>query len=130
MIEINSLVVLRYSKNGDELLSRWYLNGEWVCYGVENAQYQIPIGFYMATKSWSPRFNGYYYELSNVPGRREILIHPANKPKELEGCLAPGLRLSGGELSVLDSRKALTALHQQTDGKALAVSVVEDFAVN
>jgi Family of unknown function (DUF5675) len=32
-------------------------------------------------------------EVCNVPGRSEILIHPANKYSDLLGCLAPGLKV-------------------------------------
>lgn len=31
------------------------------------------------------------WEVCNVPDRSYIMIHPANWPEELEGCIAPGL---------------------------------------
>ena len=31
------------------------------------------------------------WEVTGVPGRTYIMIHPANYPPELEGCIAPGM---------------------------------------
>lgn len=42
-------------------------------------------------------------------GRFAILIHPANRASELEGCIAPGMAYGpfGDERGVVDSRRAL-----------------------
>lgn len=44
----------------------------------------------------------------NRTGRFLILMHPATRVQELEGCIAPGLRHDGEELR--DSRKAMAAI--------------------
>lgn len=50
--------------------------------------------------------------LHDVPDRTEIMIHVANRPSELRGCIAPGLRLGGlrGEFAVLQSAQAMDYL--------------------
>jgi hypothetical protein len=42
-------------------------------------------------------------ELLDVAGRSSILIHPANKPVELQGCIAPGLSCDVGLCEVRQS---------------------------
>lgn len=127
MIELQSLCVTRYLKQDDRLISKWFLNGEFFCFGLENAKHQIDQGAYVATRSWSPHFREYLYELSNVQDRKEILIHPANRPSELQGCLAPGLSRAkpGSHLTILHSRKALWALYQVTKGQPLIINVID-----
>lgn len=50
----------------------------------------IPEGKYKVIMEYSPRFNRLLPELKGVPERDEIKIHPANWPKELNGCIAVG----------------------------------------
>lgn len=60
----------------------------------------IPAGKYRCELVRSPRF-GLVYEVKNVPGRSNVLIHRANLggdiergwDTELQGCIAPALRL-------------------------------------
>lgn len=49
----------------------------------------IPPGTYTAVKHHSPKFGPCLW-LQDVPGRSEILIHPANFWHDLLGCIAPG----------------------------------------
>lgn len=49
----------------------------------------IPKGTYTAIKHHSPKFGPCLW-IQNVPGRSEILIHPANFWHDLLGCIAPG----------------------------------------
>ena len=49
----------------------------------------IPPGTYTAIKHTSPKFGPCLWIL-DVPGRSEILIHPANYWHDLLGCIAPG----------------------------------------
>jgi hypothetical protein len=49
----------------------------------------IPAGTYIARKHTSPKF-GASVHITNVPGRSEILIHPANYVSQLLGCVAVG----------------------------------------
>lgn len=53
-------------------------------------------------------------QVLDVPGRSEILIHPANAPSQLLGCLAPGMSYDnrGGDgLWVNESRKAYQLIY-------------------
>ncbi|HVY75203.1 MAG TPA: DUF5675 family protein [Puia sp.] len=69
----------------------------------------IPEGRYALAKRWSPKF-GWHLRLTDVPGRSDILIHPANNAgQELKGCIAPVSSLSGAGIG-LRSRSALQAL--------------------
>ena len=69
----------------------------------------IPAGEYkLMLKHKSPKF-GACFSIIEVPGRSDILGHPANKASELLGCFAPGRRFGklDGEFAVLSSRKAM-----------------------
>lgn len=44
------------------------------------------------------------YEVIDVPGRTFIMIHPANWPHELRGCIAPGI-----DYKVMDGKQAITS---------------------
>lgn len=55
----------------------------------------IPLGTYVLRKRYSNKFR-WHIEVTNVPGRSLILIHPANHAtRELKGCIAPVLQLTG-----------------------------------
>jgi len=49
----------------------------------------IPPDTYTAIKHLSPKFGPCLW-IQDVPGRSEILIHPANFWHDLLGCIAPG----------------------------------------
>ena len=94
------------------------LNGEQICATIElpwkNNAHRIsciPEGAYRLIKRWSPKF-GQHLWLQDVPGRTLILIHPANNAaRELEGCIAPVLSVTGAGQGVA-SRTALKKLLQ------------------
>ncbi len=71
----------------------------------------IPVGVYAYEKWFSPSFNTAVFRLLHVPGRTNILIHPANFVRQLKGCIAPGLSLKDidhdGKLDVTKSRASL-----------------------
>lgn len=63
----------------------------------------VPEGVYEVAPDGEGRYTG-YPELQAVPGRTEIIVHPATDVGDLEGCLAPafgyllttdGVRLDG-----------------------------------
>lgn len=78
----------------------------------------IPPGRYQYQRHDSPRFGATIW-LRDVPGRSEILIHAANSPADLDGCIGPGLDYGWwherGELAVWDSRDALQRLLSKCD---------------
>ena len=73
----------------------------------------VPIGTYPLALEYSPRFKRELWELKKVPGRSESKLHPANLASELDGCIAPGLRLGAilDKWCVLASAVALERIH-------------------
>ena len=73
----------------------------------------IPEGEYRVIAHKSRKF-GHCFWVRDVPGRSEILIHPANYTRQLLGCLAPGLDFGDidgdGVIDVKSSRKAMDKL--------------------
>lgn len=73
----------------------------------------IPVGEYEIVKHNSPRFGPCYW-VKEVPGRSEILIHPANFVRQLRGCIAPGLSMADidgdGNIDVTSSKAAMSQL--------------------
>lgn len=68
----------------------------------------VPEGTYEVAMSWSEHFQKQMPHLLNVPGRSAIMIHPANWPSELLGCIAPGS--SRGPDAVYSSQNAFNLL--------------------
>jgi hypothetical protein len=69
----------------------------------------IPEGKYFIRKRYSRKFQ-WHFEVVEVENRSFILFHPANNAQnELNGCIAPVLKLSGPGLGLI-SRKAFDRL--------------------
>lgn len=98
-----------------------YIDGVKICHSIElpwldNKPQRscIPEGKYELKKRWSPKYKDHYW-LQAVPGRKYILVHPANNAsKELRGCIAPVLYLSGEGKGTF-SRMALKSLQALID---------------
>jgi hypothetical protein len=102
------------------------LNGQWVCYTLEDAMRQvigwhvdqwkiagktaIPIGAYRLVLQNSPRFGPDTLTLLNVPGFVGIRIHAGNTHEDTEGCPLVGLRLEGNRIAGGTSAPALEKL--------------------
>jgi hypothetical protein len=71
----------------------------------------IPEGRYRIIKRYTEHF-GQHFAVMGVPGRKDILVHPANDAlMELSGCIAPVSVLMGeAEAKGLKSREALDEL--------------------
>ena len=80
-----------------------YINGEFECYTVEDAdrgletggkkiqdKTAIPRGTYKVIMSMSNRFKKILPEVLNVPGFTGIRIHSGNSSKNTEGCIIVG----------------------------------------
>ncbi|RAR46457.1 DUF5675 family protein [Flavobacterium lacus] len=91
-------------------------NGAFICYTIELPWKDnqvgvscIPEGEYFIRKRYSAKFK-WHLEVMDVPQRKYILFHPANYAlKELHGCIAPVLTLSGSGVG-LHSRRAFEKL--------------------
>ena len=80
----------------------------------------VPPGVYPLVLEYSNKFNQELYELKNVPNRSECKIHMANYWNQLNGCIAPGLKLKDlnrdGYSDVTNSRIALSEFHRALRG--------------
>jgi hypothetical protein len=95
------LKIERKSMTIDGVFGEIWINGEFVCLSAENLSLRVSEGLYDAVVDHSPRL-GYECPHIRVPDRdlsagedAGIRIHIANKPSELEGCIAPGTILDG-----------------------------------
>lgn len=101
--------------------------GERICVTVEcpwlnneSGRSCVPAGDYIVEAHVSPRFGACLIISAPSLGvtkegpslRTHCLFHTANRPSELKGCVAPGLRFGAVESdwAVLDSKKALEKL--------------------
>ena len=117
--------------------------GKVVCYMVERpwlnnrqAESCVPEGTYNLVPHESPKFGSVYALSSPDLGvtvfgpslRTHILIHKANVPSELQGCLAPGTALGflKGQWGVSDSTSAFNHLISLLDGKEAELTIVRD----
>ena len=104
---------------------------------MENTGKLIPAGKYRCTLGLSPRFyeahadygfgRGIVYGVLHVPGRTHILIHPANWPSQLEGCIALGSAMYGkdGVTGILSSRDAVKAFMSAMKGQDFILNIIE-----
>ena len=75
----------------------------------------IPEGTYGVRWRESPKF-GFTWELQDVPDRTYILIHAANYPSNVQGCIGLGEGLMGDKIAVSNSRKAVKTFESLTEG--------------
>ncbi len=124
---MNEIILNRVFQNQNKTLSvggvfnKAFLNLEFKTIELpwrENTRFIscIPEGIYIgrAINRWS---NGAYaIHILDVPGRSEILFHIANFVRQLEGCVAPGMRIrdidNDGILDVEKSGVAMRLLEQ------------------
>lgn len=91
----------------------------------------VPEGTYVVGIDQEGKYTG-YLELQDVPGRSEIILHPANHVSQLEGCIAPGFSVRETLFkspSVWDSRAALKELRKHLHpGDTLTITSNFDFS--
>lgn len=96
----------------------------------------IVEGTYIALPHQSPKFGACYALEAPALGvtrngpslRTHILIHKANSPQDLEGCIAPGVAFGfvHGEWAVLNSTAAFNALMAEFSGESISLSITKD----
>ena len=73
----------------------------------------IPEGRYQIMQRFNKHF-GQHFQVMDVPGRKDICIHPANDAiRELKGCIAPVSKLIGEDRGCR-SREALAKMVKYT----------------
>ena len=75
----------------------------------------IPIGTYQTGWRKSPKF-GQTWQIEDVTDRTYILIHVANYPSDVHGCIGLGTYLMGDRIAVSQSRKAVRRFEKLTKG--------------
>jgi len=89
----------------------------------------IPCGEYRIELDEEGKYTG-ELELQDVPGRSEIVIHPGNWPREIKGCIAPGLQFHDSIINpaVWSSKLALKYLKEHLKpGNQLTITDVFGF---
>jgi hypothetical protein len=104
------LTIVREIRTEKAILGRLYLNGQMVCYTLENAAKAVPCGMYRVKNSRSPKFKRELPLLFNaqVPSSRGIRIHVGNTVASSSGCILVGMGRSTEDFSVTESRLAET----------------------
>lgn len=91
----------------------------------------IPAGLYVCKWHKSPKF-GWCYEVTNVPGRGNILIHAGNYYWNSHGCLLPCKKLGyiDGKKAGLLSKPAVLALNTFFNKQSFLLEIRDDYIVN
>lgn len=85
-----NILVKRNKRTADGIFGELSLDwNPFTCFTVENLIKEIPIGDYDVVQQYSPHFNRLMPHII-VPDRTFIMIHWANYPSQLEGCIAVG----------------------------------------
>lgn len=96
----------------------------------EKGESCVPPGEYPLKFEESPRFKRKLWELYGVPGRSECKIHPANTWPELNGCIAPGIKLkdinNDGYIDVTNSRDTMELFHRCMGSDVEAKIIIKD----
>lgn len=90
------------------ILGRLELNGQFICYTLENASKAIPCGIYNVQNSKSPKFKRELPLLWNdgVPASRGIRIHVGNTAASSSGCVLVGMGMDAKNSRLTESAMA------------------------
>ena len=104
------LTLIRDIANDNEVMGRLELNGQFLCYTLENAVKAIPCGMYRVKNSRSPKFKRELPLIynGNVPASRGIRLHVGNTVASSSGCILVGMGRSTEDFSVTESKLAET----------------------
>lgn len=116
-----------------------FMNGQRLCVTVEREWNNnnpsvscIPAGTYTVKRHKSPKFGECFaleapslgVTIYGPSQRTHCLIHVANFPSQLEGCIAPGTALHSAKWGVANSRKAMDALLETLTDDVYELEVV------
>jgi hypothetical protein len=120
---MRALKLITFSVNTATIGKLYDESGALICHTIERPWLQnrvnvscIPAGTYDLKPVNSPKF-GLTFEVEAVVGRTHILIHKANRPSELHGCIAPISKFGvfGNEWAGMSSKKAYDKLMSTLD---------------
>lgn len=75
----------------------------------------IPDGEYTVKRVNSPKFGSRQWEITGVPNRSHILLHVANHPHDVEGCVGLGTNVWPDFTGVGNSRNAIEKFYAATN---------------
>lgn len=123
-----NIQVKRFFYGDKHTIGRMYVDGQYLCYTLEDkmreipnkavsdwkvyAQTAIPTGVYRLMISMSNRFKKPLPQILNVDGFSGIRIHAGNTSADTEGCILVGMDWDGKSDFISNSRVALTSLMQ------------------
>lgn len=126
--------VRRKDKSENGVFGELFIDGSRFCTTLERPDLNnepevscIPTGEYKCHRHTSLKF-GEVWELEDVPGRADILIHPANLYTELRGCIALGTNrgIVNGQKGIINAREAVKEFMDKTAKEEfITVKVVE-----
>lgn len=127
------ITVTRFTSDDDSTLSTIDVDGEFVCFGLEDeyreikkvAETRIPAGLYhVASREFGGFFVRYGHkfdfhrgmlEITGIPGFKHILIHIGNTDADTAGCLlvGTGCYAQRGNMSLQNSTGAYKKLYKK-----------------
>jgi len=122
---IEKMELIRLEKGGDGTFGVLRLDGQVFCVTLEppdrgNARDRscIPAGRYRCCRVASPRF-GDTFEVTDVPDRTHILLHPGNTASDTAGCVLLGREFGDmqGRRGVLRSGATFARLMDRCAGQ-------------
>jgi len=126
-----NLLIVRDKFTSESVSGKLYLNGEFLCYTLENPWYKnkrnvscIPVGLYdvrLRLPRESATRDYVHLLVKEVPNRSYILFHIGNTAKDTKGCILTGM--SRQDNMVLHSKKAHTLLMQVLLDNELAENI-------
>ena len=104
------LTLIRDIVNDNEVMGRLEINGQFICYTLENRKKLIPCGLYTVENSISPKFKRELPLLHNkdVPAKRGVRIHVGNYYHQSSACVLVGMGRKMEDFSLTESKNAET----------------------
>lgn len=104
------LTLIRDIVNDNEVMGRLEINGQFICYTLENRNKLIPCGLYKVENSKSPKFKRELPLLHNkdVPVKRGVRIHVGNYYHQSSACVLVGMGRKMEDFSLTESKSAET----------------------
>ena len=99
-------------------------------YGNQNSNIRkggscIPEGQYTVVRRYSPKYKRHTYHITDVPGRKYILIHPGNNEDATLGCILLGLSVGKykGKKGIMSSAKAVARFEEVMENKPFRLTI-------
>ena len=119
--------IVRLEKTDDGIIGVLMIDAVVFCYTLEHPEKFISTGSYNAMFEPSPKFFTSLYELKEVEGRSEILIHVGNTKKDTTGCILLGKNIGylEGQRAVLASLSTVNRFNKELKGEKISVQIMD-----